>query len=105
MHTYDYAIPDGRPVFRNGKAWLKPALIDAKVPTALQQACVIYLMDRFYATLKSICALDPQHLFAVDSRGTLGPSDWANELHPKSVGFTKIVKQCWEPILIANNLA
>ena len=105
MHTYDYAIPDGRPVFRNGKAWLKPALDDAQVPAALQQACVIYLMDRFYATLKSICALDPQHLFVVDSRGTLGPSDWANELHPKSFGFGKIVKQRWEPMLVANNLA
>jgi len=105
MHTYDYAVPDGRSVFTNGQGWLKPALDNAGVPVGLQQSCVVYLIDRFYATLRSICAMDPEHLKIVDSRGVLGPSDWANELHPKSKGFAKHVDQCWAPVLQANDLA
>lgn len=103
-HSYDYAIPDGRGVL--GKAgWLKPALVDAGVPEHLQQDCVRYLIDRFHGMLESVCAMDRKHLLIVDSRGTLGPDDWANELHPKGKGFKKIAKERWTPVLQAANLA
>ena len=104
MHTYDYAIPDGRGVF--GKAgWLKPALSDAGVPEALQQECVRYLLDAFHEMLKTVAAMDKKHLLIVDSLGTLGPDDWANELHPKGKGFKKIAKERWAPVLKSINLA
>jgi hypothetical protein len=105
MHSYDYAVPDGRSVFRGGKAWLKPALDDAGVPAALHQACIVYLLNRFHATLVEVCKLDPAHLHVIDSRGVLTPSDWANELHPKGSGFRKIVHQRWLPVLRSFNLA
>jgi hypothetical protein len=98
MHTYDYAVPDGRAVL-NGAAWLKPALDDAKVPLALQPACIKCLIDRFHDQLATIAKNDPKHLFVVDSRGALVAGEWANELHPTSAGFRKIADQCWAPVL------
>ncbi len=104
MHSYDYAIPDGRGVA--GKAgWLKPALVDAGVPEARQRDCVRYLIDAFHAMLGRVAAGDPAHLLIVDSRGTLGEKDWANELHPKGKGFKKIAKERWKPVLKGAGLA
>jgi hypothetical protein len=44
------------------------------------------------------------NLVVVDTRGTLGPDDWANELHPTMAGFEKIAKH-WEPTLKTVGLA
>jgi hypothetical protein len=98
MHSYDYAIPSGHGVF-GGQGWLKSALVDAQVPPPLQQECVNYLLDAFHGVLANICTLDPGHLIVVDSRGTLAPDDWANELHPTAAGFAKIAGNCWRPAL------
>ncbi|AEG94050.1 SGNH/GDSL hydrolase family protein [Ramlibacter tataouinensis] len=103
MHTYDYAIPNGRGVF--GDSWLKPALDDAKVKPHLQQECVKLLIDRFAEVLESICESDPEHFRLVDSRGTLAPEHWANELHPTPQGFQKLVKDQWRPVLQEAGLA
>lgn len=104
MHTYDYAIPNGKGVF-GGEAWLKPALESAKVPSLLQAKCVMLLIDSCYEMLTRIAKTDKSHLIVVDSRGTLSAREWANELHPTGGGFKKIAKQAWEPILKAQNLA
>jgi len=104
MHSYDYAIPDGRGV-AGSPGWLKPALVDAGVPESLQRDCVRYLIDAFQAMVTDIAAGDPSHLLVVDSRGTLSDNDWANELHPKGKGFKKIAKECWKPILMDTGLA
>jgi len=104
MHSYDYAIPDGRGVF-GGAGWLKPALDAAGVPVQLQRDCVRYLIDQFHHMLTTIASGDPEHLLVVDSRGALAESDWANELHPKGSGFRKIAKECWKPLLEQAELA
>ena len=98
MHTYDYALPNGKAVFGD-KGWLLPALVNAQVPAALHAACIAHLIDGFHTLLTGIASMDPQHLFVVDSRGTLAAKDWANELHPKGSGFKKIVRQRWAPLL------
>ncbi|BDT67862.1 hypothetical protein os1_20400 [Comamonadaceae bacterium OS-1] len=98
MHSYDYAIPDGKGVFGQ-QGWLQPALVNAGVPPDLQQLCVKLLLDRFHKVLLNIVAMDPGHLHLVDSRGTLGAGDWANELHPTGGGFKKIAIQKWGPLL------
>jgi len=98
MHSYDYAIPDGKGVF-GGKNWLRSALDDAQVAPQLQPACVKYILDAFHDVLATICTLDPDHLILADSRGTLGPGEWANELHPSAAGFAKIASKCWRPVL------
>lgn len=104
MHTYDYAIPDGKGVFGDA-AWLQPALADARVADVLRQACVVYLLDAFHAVLRNIAATDPQHLFVVDSRGCLRPQEWANELHPTPAGFARIARERWLPLLRQLGLA
>lgn len=104
MHAYDYAIPDERGALGH-HAWLQPALSDARVPPALQQACIRYLIDAFFVILSEITKGDPAHLLLVDSRGTLAAGDWANELHPKPDGFKKIVRYRWQPLLEQAGLA
>lgn len=41
----------------------------------------------------------------VDSRNTLAPTDWANELHSTGAGFRKIVRQRRQPLLQQHGLA
>lgn len=105
MHNYDYALPSGRGVFGRGKAWLKPALDDARVAPGLQQDAIRLLIDRMTLEFEALEAIDPSRIFLVDSRNTLAASDWANELHPKPAGFRKIARQRWEPVLEALELA
>ena len=41
----------------------------------------------------------------IDSRATLGPNGWANELHPKAAGFNKIAREKWKPALQSAGIA
>ena len=104
MHTYAYCVPNGKGVFKD-VGWLKPALDDADVDPQLHQACVRYLLDRFYEVLDNIRKTDPANLDIVDSRAALQPSDWANELHPSGAGFKKIADDFWHPVLKKHKLA
>jgi hypothetical protein len=104
MHSYDYAVPNNKGIFGD-KGWLKPALLDASVPAILHQDCVNLLIDSFHNVLTKITKMDTEHLFVVDSRGTLTAHDWANELHPKGTGFKKIAKTKWKPLLERIGLA
>lgn len=104
MHSYDYAIPNGKGVFGK-EAWVRPALLAAGVPANLHRKCVVHLIDSFHDMLTKITEDDPAHLFVVNSRGTLGKDDWANELHPNGGGFKKIVKERWKPVLETLRLA
>jgi len=98
IHNYDYALPSGKAVIGN-KAWLKPALVAAGVPAGLRAACVRYLIDQFSLRLTELETLYAGRVVFVDSRGTLDAADWANELHPKAAGFSKIARQRWKPAL------
>lgn len=104
VHNYDYALPSGQAVIGQ-KAWLKPALVAANVPGGLRVACVRYLIDQFSTRLAGLAASYAGRVVFVDSRGTLAASDWANELHPKAAGFTKIARQVWQPALAGAGLA
>jgi len=103
VHNYDYAIPTGKGLL--GKGWLKPALLAAKVPKPLHGACVRVLIDAFSDRLRSLEVRYAGRVVFVDSRGTLGPTDWANELHPKGTGFDRIAEQRWRPALATAGLA
>lgn len=104
LHNYDYAQPTGKGPFGGNSGWLKPALDDAQVPTALQADCIRYLIDRMTTKLRVLTAIDPNRVFLVESAGTLTPQDWVNELHPKESGFKKIARQKWLPVLTAIGL-
>ena len=94
LHSYDYAVPDGR-----GEPWLQPALLDARVPPALQHDCIRLLVDDAAAAMQQLVDALPGRIMLADSRGTLDPADWANELHPKPRGFAKIAAGAWRPVL------
>ena len=104
VHNYDYAIPSGKGVFGGGSTWLKKSLEDARVPPQLQQSCIRLIVDRFSQELAVVRAQGNGQVVFVDARGTLGPGDWANELHPTPAGFRKLALK-WEPELRAAGLA
>ena len=93
LHTYDYAIPTGKPAIPGTEAWLKPAFDDAQIPLPLQQGCVNLLIDRCADNMDALRKSLPNRIVVVDTRNILSPGDWANELHPKPAGFAKLV-QC-----------
>jgi hypothetical protein len=62
----------------------------------LRREIVSDLIDQFTLTLDRLqsTVLQPK-VELVWSAGTLSASSWANELHPKPAGFSKIVNDCW----------
>ena len=102
VHNYDYAIPTGKG-FMGGEPWLRTAFEDSKVPAALQHDCVRFLIDAQTNILERIEQSLPKNVILVDSRGTLTPADWANELHPSGSGFKKIATNAWASKLKLHN--
>jgi len=98
IHGYDYAIPDGRPVFKAPFGWnfIGPWLLPAferqrRSPASTRQTIIKTLIDRHNETIASLANADPQ-VHHIDCRGVLdsNTTDWANELHPTAKGFGKI---------------
>ena len=88
-HCYDFPFPTGVGVLCLGP-WLKPGLdytgwgYEPGV-----EVCHRMLTD-FRAVLAGL-ASDAANLFVlVDTQGTLGANDWANELHPFPPGFGRL---------------
>lgn len=104
VHTYDYAIPTGKGAFGR-QAWLKEALDVVHVPQQLRQECIAIVIDRFAAMQRSLVDGSLGRVTQVDSRGTLSPGEWANELHPRGRGFRKIAQTRWRPVLESVGLA
>lgn len=104
VHNYDYAIPDGH-AFPGLHSWLKLPMDNCRVPTAgaplggIRRDVVRALIDQFTLSLDDLLdwakANNQPAVELVWSAGTLGDSDWANELHPRPRGFNRIVAQCW----------
>lgn len=101
VHNYDYAVPTGKGVLGFGH-WLKDPMDAVGVPAAVQPLAVDYLINLFSDALAQTQKDFPGHVLIVDSRGTLAPDEWANELHPTPAGFDKIVKRAWQPLLLDN---
>ena len=104
VHNYDYSVPSGKGLM-GGDSWIKPALTDAKVPLAQHQECIKFLVDSHTLVLLKLQNSLAERIVIVDSRNTLAPNDWANELHPTGVGFRKIARQRWQPLLKQHGLA
>jgi hypothetical protein len=104
LHNYDYAVPDGRalPGMRN---WLALPMDNCRVPSAgapqggLRRDLVRDLIDRCTLVLDGLASTAPGDsgptIELVWSAGTLADGQWANELHPRASGFTRIVRECW----------
>jgi len=103
VHNYDYAIPDGRTV-AGIPSWLKLPMDNCRVPAAgaplagTRRDVVRGLIDEFTLSLDQLLTPAAPGQPAVElvwSAGTLADSAWANELHPRPGGFTKLVNDCW----------
>jgi len=104
MHNYDYAIPDGR-TLPGMRSWLKLPMDNCRVPAAaaplagVRRDIVRTLIDHFTLRLDALASAPVADLLApaelIWSAGTLADSAWANELHPRSSGFARIVAECW----------
>jgi lysophospholipase L1-like esterase len=104
LHNYDYALPTGIGIFGRPATWLRPAFEAAGVAPTLRDGCMRILIDNFTTMLGEVAGRYAGRVVLVDSRDTLGPADWANELHPTPDGFEKIARR-WHPVLHVRGLA
>jgi hypothetical protein len=104
-HTYDYAVPDGRPAkavlgLVSVGPWIQPHLNAVGLTDpAGQQLFVNALIDR-YAVRISTFAQTVERFHVVDTRGTL-PKDrthWNDEIHPTGTGYGKLAEE-WRTVL------
>jgi hypothetical protein len=89
-HCYDFPIPNGAHPDCAGP-WLKPSL-DYSGWTDLDagMAIVRQALIEFRNLLERLASNPDHNFFLVATQGSLGPQDWANELHPFPDGFKKI---------------
>lgn len=90
FHSYDFVIPDGRRACWLGP-WMEPGLVFRKVPKGKRKEVVQLFLEQFDQRLAKI-AKNNQRVTVIQTQGTLGIKDWANELHPTNSGFRKIAK-------------
>jgi hypothetical protein len=116
LHNYDRAIPTGKGFVGLGN-WLKEPMRRAHIEPGLHQGIVGRLLFEFTKRLKAQCARSERITFVdsarigdisrpedIQGKGTLGSTEWADELHPKPRGFNKIVQTCWAPAFAAAGL-
>ncbi len=97
LHNYDYAIPDGRVIIGGGK-WLKVPMDARKVPDdgnlargGFRRELVATLIDTFGFWQSELVKNHPNAVF-IKTAGTIGDSQWMDELHPNAGGFKKIAR-------------
>lgn len=104
VHNYDYAIPDGR-ALAGMRSWLKLPMDNDRVPTkgapreGLRREIVRALIDELTLRLSDLESdrngPGRPAIELVWSAGTLDDAEWANELHPRSAAFARLVAECW----------
>ncbi len=103
-HTYDQAIPSGKAhtrwIFKFAGPWMKPSMVKRSIPEHLHQGIVDILLGDMRQTLLDIQSTE-NNFYVVDTWGELNrtPDLWFDELHPTNIGFEKIVKNAWKPVL------
>jgi hypothetical protein len=95
-HCYDYAPPTGKGLL-GFSPWIRPALDQIGMPTAMQPQAVCYIIDHL-AKVQQALAHTTQHFTFVDTRNSLSGPDWDNELHPTFGGFNKIAANFYPSI-------
>jgi hypothetical protein len=51
------------------------------------------MIDKFYQMLGGLASNVANNFQVVDTRGTIGPNDWSNEIHPEPDGFYKLAQK------------
>jgi lysophospholipase L1-like esterase len=85
-HSYDYPVP-------NGGQWLgRPMQKLGIANSQTQRAIVRLLIDKFHEALSQMAAGFGGSVTVADCRGTVGASEWHDELHPTSAAFKRVAR-------------
>jgi hypothetical protein len=88
-------LPSGIPAAYDGihvaGPWIQPTMKarDIQDP-GLQFKIVALMIDSLNDVMAGIANVHTPSFVHVDLRGTLGASDWANEIHPYAAGFKRL---------------
>lgn len=92
-HCYDYPLASGRPADGLAGPWLKPSFDFALYSAPNAQSVLHDMIDKFYNMLNGIAAVAKNDFHVINTRGTITPNDWSNEIHPKPDGFYKLAQK------------
>jgi hypothetical protein len=100
VNAYDFPPVTGIGVCGEGP-WLKPSLdyaykhMGVANPDPQDEFLVVKTMLQMFGAMLARVAADLPRFVVVPTQGTLTPdnSDWQNEIHPSSAGFTKMARQ------------
>jgi hypothetical protein len=106
IHGYDYALPwpsgdddERRPSWTKRDGYLGRTLVELGFrDIELRTKLVRCLIDELNAIQRKLAGgTNPlgafAHVFHVDLRGTLGPNQWADELHPSDQGYAIVAER------------
>lgn len=107
LNGYDYPIPDGRSFVSAHGGPATTVMDGARVDPdpAFRRDIMKRLIDAINDEVLSGFHAPLEHVFHIDSRGTLASSapgyldDWDNEIYPSGEGFRKILERAWFPRL------
>lgn len=89
VHGYDWAIPTGDGVCGFGP-WLKPSLEDRGWREESETRAIVREALTRFADLLDDISRQYSDVVVVRTQGTLGSTEWNDELHPNRSGFPKI---------------
>ena len=92
-HCYDFPLASGKPADRLDGPWLKPSFDFALYGGADAQKVLHDMIQKFYGMLTNVAATPKSNFHVVDTRGTITPGDWSNEIHPKPDGFYELAQK------------
>jgi lysophospholipase L1-like esterase len=95
-HCYDYPEVTGKGVL-GISPWIKPSLDNIGMPSALHHDAAKFIINQL-AELQADLANKHENYQFIDTRNSLEPGDWANELHPTARGFQKIAANFFAPL-------
>ncbi|MDF3834770.1 hypothetical protein P3W85_17660 [Cupriavidus basilensis] len=106
VHSYDYAIPDGRSFHGISGQWLKIPMNNCHVPMpgdlstdSFRRQLVKLLIDDMTTHLSALEKDNPGRVIRVNTPGTLTDDQWSNELHPTFGGFAKLAATRFAPLI------
>ena len=100
MHGYAHAIPNGRfinLIVRRIGPWMKPSFDMKRWPLEPARQGVARLIDMYNELLARLENELPNFVY-VDLRDSVGPGEWANELHPNDTGFRRCADRIHESV-------
>ncbi|MCR9143188.1 MAG: hypothetical protein NXI24_13115 [bacterium] len=101
-HGYDYVLPSGKPVIDFGFVgfvgpWILPNFKKRKIKgKEIQEEIIRSMINIFNEMLEDLETEYKGLFYHVDCRGLIKRKEWANEIHPKKVGYIKIAAKIAE---------